>query len=681
MALNGTIQGSFAGTATSNVKPVLEWSATQNISNNTSTVTAHLVFIKSNSYWYPFNLSGHQVSMSFDANNAKANRTFDLRNRNREVVWSRTVTINHNADGSKRLNISVSGNTGTNMGGYNFGGNIDLNTIPRSSTMSVSPTSLDFGQTVKFNISRASGSFSHVINYNINGVAGAAVAKTSSTTPTWTIPLDLMKHCTTNTSTRITLWLDTYNGNTKIGYRQYAVTANVPASIKPAISVFSTVEKNTKISALGLAANNFLQGNSQIECTSSASSQYGASIVKYAIDITGFTRINSGNTVVNLAGMTGQVGAKTAKLTVTDSRGRTAESSKEITIHAYEPPKINSFTAERKGTNIVVTKSCTYSAVGSNTISYSLTRTGGATGSVGNITHTTNTYTFGGYAVDKSYEITMEISDKLNTASGIIIVGTDKQLMHIDKDNGIGIGKYRERGILDVGGNVYVSEKLTVGGELEVDGIAILNGGIKSIRVPSGSDLNDYKTCGMYYNPANVEVQTMKNSPAGRAFSLFVETHAGVKQTWTSFVPSEPLIYVRNFYNGGWGDWYLVGGFYKQQEIDPAPGFTKYGTGKGSSNTPTVTRINNTVILAGAFANSNVINGNNTVRMGLLPEWARPPAGTIPRSKNQASGGNNHMVAVGQDGYISTSRHGASGQWTNANAGSYLTIDIVYFVE
>lgn len=469
MALNGTIQGNFSGTSASNVKPVLEWSATQNISNNTSTVTAHLVFIKSNSYWYPYNLNGHQVSMSFDGNNAKANRTFDLRNRSREVVWSRTVTVNHNSDGTKRLNISVSGDTG-NMGGYNFGANIDLNTIPRSSSMSVSPTSLNFGETVKFNISRASGSFTHLINYNINGIGGSAVAKTSSTTPTWTIPLDLMKHCTTATYINITLWLDTYNGNSKIGVKQYSVRVNVPASVVPSISLFSTVEKNTKISAIGLAANNFLQGNSQIECTSNATSQYGASIVKYTIDITGLPSVNSGNTIINLSGATSHVGAKTAKLTVTDSRGRTAESSKSITIHAYEPPKINSFTAERKGTNITVTKSCSYSAVGSNTISYSLTRTGGATGSAGNITHSTNSYTFGGYAVDKSFEFTLDISDKLNSASGVVVIGTGRQLLHIDKDQGFGVGKYREKGILDIEGDIHVHGDSNLIGNQNVTG-------------------------------------------------------------------------------------------------------------------------------------------------------------------------------------------------------------------
>lgn len=667
MALNGTIQGSFAGTATSNVKPVLEWSATQNISNNTSTVTAHLVFIKSNSYWYPFNLNGHQVSMSFDANNAKANRTFDLRNRNRQVVWSRTVTINHNADGSKRLNISVSGNTGTDMGGYNFGGNIDLNTIPRSSTMSVSPASLNFGETVKFNISRASGSFTHLINYNINGTSGSAVAKTNSTTPTWTIPLDLMKHCTTATSINVTLWLDTYNGNSKIGVKQYSVRVNVPASVVPSISLFSTVEKNTKISTLGLAANNFLQGNSQIECTSSASSQYGASIVKSTIDITGFSSINSGNTVVNLAGMTGQVGAKTAKLTVTDSRGRTAESSKAITIHAYEPPKINSFNAERKGTNIVVTKSCTYSAVGSNTISYSLTRTGGATGSVGNITHATNTYTFGGYAVDKSYEITMEVSDKLNSASGIVVVGTDKQLMHIDRDNGIGIGKYRERGILDVGGDVYIDGKLN------------LSNGFESVYIPSNSDLDNCTNVGFYYNPSSAEVATMKNCPTAESFSLIVEKHAGYKQTLSVYYDAQYRVWTRNYYNGRWGNWNISSDYY-EQILNPASGaFQHYS----SESAPTVYRYGRVIVISGAFKNTtNIPAGADAHLMAQLPRWAFPAGGkNSPKSRNQGSGNSTFLLDVSPTGSLTMARYGNSGTWNQCGAGSWLNVDIAYMGE
>lgn len=92
----------------------------------------------------------------------------------------------------------------------------------------------------------------------------------------------------------------------------------------------------------------------------------------------------------------------------------------------------------------------------------------------------------------------MEISDELNSVSGIVVVGTDKQLMHIDQDKGFGIGKYRENGILDVSGDVHIDGKLN------------LSNGFESVYIPSNSDLDDYKNVGFYYNPSNAEVINIK---------------------------------------------------------------------------------------------------------------------------------------------------------------------------
>ena len=80
-------------------------------------------------------------------------------------------------------------------------------------------------------------------------------------------------------------------------------------------------------------------------------------------------------------------------------------------------------------------------------------------------------------------------------------------------------------------------------------------------KIPRNANLNSYNTlekCGLYYNDTNDDVETIANVPEQRAFSLFVEKHAGVKQTFTVFDVGRGIrTYVRNYYEytGEWGSW------------------------------------------------------------------------------------------------------------------------------
>ncbi len=78
----------------------------------------------------------------------------------------------------------------------------------------------------------------------------------------------------------------------------------------------------------------------------------------------------------------------------------------------------------------------------------------------------------------------------------------------------------------------------------------------KPIRIPAGADLNTYTTPGMYYSPLNVDAQQIANTPVNYAFSLLVEKHAGIKQTFSEYFTNSSRTWTRNYYNGTWGPWY-----------------------------------------------------------------------------------------------------------------------------
>jgi hypothetical protein len=77
-------------------------------------------------------------------------------------------------------------------------------------------------------------------------------------------------------------------------------------------------------------------------------------------------------------------------------------------------------------------------------------------------------------------------------------------------------------------------------------------------RVPAGANLNDYQDPGFYYSPMNVDAQQISNTPTNSAFSLLVEKHAGVRQTFTTYNPDGWTSWARNEYSGTWGKWYKI---------------------------------------------------------------------------------------------------------------------------
>ena len=76
------------------------------------------------------------------------------------------------------------------------------------------------------------------------------------------------------------------------------------------------------------------------------------------------------------------------------------------------------------------------------------------------------------------------------------------------------------------------------------------------IRIPAGQNLNNYTTPGMYYCPTNADAAQIANTPVNNAFSLLVEKHAGIKQTFSEYMTSSSRTWTRNYYNGTWGPWY-----------------------------------------------------------------------------------------------------------------------------
>lgn len=164
------------------------------------------------------------------------------------------------------------------------------------------------------------------------------------------------------------------------------------------------------------------------------------------------------------------VGSNTCKVTITDSRGKTATKSTTFTVLAYTVPTINTFTAVRNSstnTTINVTYKSTITSLNNrNTKSNSITTSvssGNKLPSAEQSAYTTDSsLNITGANASNSYTVTFTIADKFSTVTKTINIGTAFKMMHFSADGKhVAIGQMYDSS-KDV--NLQIAKNLTVGG-------------------------------------------------------------------------------------------------------------------------------------------------------------------------------------------------------------------------
>lgn len=337
MALSGSYSNSIRdGKYTLRV----DWSATQNVANNTSTITSYVYFVIAKGYWVtkgqqePGTVTIDGSAMGFTAPTiAKDTNGVTIH------LGTTTHTVSHNADGTKSVSMAASWHINASLGGtqYNYinaSTSVTLDTIPRATTPSISG-SATMGGTMTINLPRASGSFTHTVTYAFGGASGT-IATGAGTSANWVIPLALANQIPNSTSGAGSITCYTYNGGTHIGTKSISMTLYVSGSMVPSLSY--TVAEAGSVT-LGV----YVQGKSRIKVTLSASGTYGSAIRSYSIQANGTTYTSSTATTGYLL----SAGSNTITMAVTDSRGRTTTKTTTINVLAYSAPWVNSLTAYR----------------------------------------------------------------------------------------------------------------------------------------------------------------------------------------------------------------------------------------------------------------------------------------------------------------------------------------------
>ena len=197
------------------------------------------------------------------------------------------------------------------------------------------------------------------------------------------------------------------------------------------------------------------------------------------------------------------------------------------------------------------------------------------------------------------------VEDKFSYTEFVITVSTDKVVMSYERD-GVGIGKYREMGALDVNGLIYSDRKQIQHHKLtEPNGAAIDN---------KVANLNDYRTTGFYSILGNY-----KNHPAQGegGFLEVVESVSGYHQTLTTVSGRMFKRTVTSNSNGSWIEYTPKPEKQEpavvKQEVDIGWGVKVSLARKGSVVTASLIRSDYTV---GVYENGVM---TNTIPSGFRP--------------------------------------------------------------
>lgn len=509
MALSGSSYKAFA-----RHRLVIEWSAGQKIPENQSTVTARVYLQSMDGYGAMYAPVVNKGSVTVNGQTQNFTASSDLKAYQKKLLATKSFTVPHNADGSKRFSFSATFYINVTFAGVFYGnqtasGSAYLNQIPRASSISLSPSTANFGDTIRININRASNAFTHTITFKWGSRADETIInKTTSTSVNYTTSSSLTQWIPNSTSGWGTIVCDTYNGNTKIGTSSARLTLNIGnvSAYAPIINSVTISEYDTSItSKFGYI---YLQGKSRLKVDISATFQGGATLKSAE------TRIGSSLTVNGLSGVSGtlnETGNITVSTTVTDSRGASKSQSLVINVIPYRNPSLVTFNLARRASQQEVVDfswTATTSPVnGKNNMGFRITYRKLGTTTWYAITSGANSYqstwtgstSKAGFDVGSSYEVKFEVFDSMMTSSTFYNLATATVPMSWGK-TGTAIGKVYEEGkeTFQVRGSGFYEGNLKLANSLYKDVGGAINAnnsdmvGLNGIYFGAGGEYGGY---------------------------------------------------------------------------------------------------------------------------------------------------------------------------------------------
>lgn len=598
------------------------YEASSNIDSNTSQVRLQL-------YWEngDTKVSGVPWEAYIDYDGGKRlakSGTLTVEPNQTAMLIDQEVTIAHDGDGTRTLYYRGEFKNKSNNKVIPINNAaLVLTTISRASYGA--DVTAEIAKPVTINITKREAWMRHSIWVRVGDYDQKIAGDDIDTSFNWVPPVEIANQFPNSTSGQGTITYISYADGIERGRDIRKITVSVPTNLfKPGFTGFNLSDTNPVTQNLIPSPTHFVSTLSRIKVGfDGARGAAGAPITGY------YAEIVSGNTSAQTNGgiltvpttMTDK--QMTVRAKVQDSRGLWSDWREQpITVLAYFNPTLR-FEAKRTGEKldtITLKRFLKVAALSVNGTQKNTTKLTFKTRKVGADVYTTDSTNEwqniselngsdanlnGKYPADTSWEVLGRVEDKFSYTEFVITVSTDKVVMSYERD-GVGIGKYREMGALDVNGLIYSDRKQIQHHKLtEPNGAAIDN---------KVANLNDYRTTGFYSILGNY-----KNHPAQGegGFLEVVESVSGYHQTLTTVSGRMFKRTVTSNSNGSWIEYTpkpekqepaLV-----KQEVDIGWGVKVSLARKGSVVTASLIRSDYTV---GVYENGVM---TNTIPSGFRP--------------------------------------------------------------
>ena len=431
MALSGSVSTNGCPGEGEGRYYTLSWSATQSISNNTSTISWTLSTDGGYSSWMT------ERTVYVDIDGERVFSKTEAVDRYRGTIATGTKSISHNSDGTRSFSVSLGAAIYYSSVECTGSQTFTLDTIARASTLSASDGTL--GTKTTLTADRKSSSFTHTLTWECGNYSGTLATKSSATSWPFTPELKLASVAPYGQKVYCTYTLSTYNGSTLVGTDSKSAWFAIPSSVKPSCTLSLSDSKGYASTYGG-----YIQGESQLSVTINATQAYSSPISRYSASANGATYSTQTFTTSILT----TVGTNTISATVIDGRERPGSVSSNITVLAYSRPQITKLKVRRcnadgtendRGGYGKISFHCTITPLSNkNTRSCSLRyRQSGAT-------TWTNApaITLSAYDQDcnppviqmsdaHSYEVQINLTDAFGTTSAVTSISTGYCLYHI----------------------------------------------------------------------------------------------------------------------------------------------------------------------------------------------------------------------------------------------------------
>lgn len=379
---------------------------------------------------------------------------------------------------------------------------------------SLSASTVEMGKSVTISTPAVNSSYRHTLRYAF-GKATGTIAEGIASSKSWTPPVSLASQIPDAVSGIGTIYCDTYSGTALLGTKSVSITLTIPSSVVPSAGkLTAAVTEDTS------GTGQFVRGMGKAAVSlSGAAGVYGSTIKSYSVSGGGW----SSNESTLTTGILQAAGEITFTAVVTDSRGRTAQTTCTIEVIAYDKPGISSLSVYRcdstgakknAGTFAAIEIKASYSAITGNTVTLKAAYKLKSDASYGSDTALTNngkTVIGGALSASHTYDVRITVADKFNTTTVTASLRTKNVIWSVlPKGLGFAIGKVAElANWLDVAWDTRIRGNLHVSG-------GVVNGGATN---QSTNDLllinvgDPYSTWNYDCSFGTEDASTLKNSP------------------------------------------------------------------------------------------------------------------------------------------------------------------------